>query len=440
MASNEKSLDQQRRGALRGGVFGYYVDQFDIFLPIITLAPAMSYFNGAGTSPETAALFSSLIFISTLVARPLGAAVFGNFADKTGRRLTTLIAIGGFGVATLLMALLPGYATMGHFGLFALIALRFIGGFFLGGEYSIAIPLAMEWSPKERRGPLSGMITSMASVANVTLALITFVLLSIMPSAGPESAYAVWGWRIPFVAGAILAFALFLYYRNNVHDTPDFATSEKAESPFKALFAGVHRRSLVQIFILMTGMWILSNLSNAVLTGRLKADAHIPDQTVSLIMSIAPLVTAGCFIAAGFISQKIGRRTFYRWYAVLIIVVAPVMYVLAMTVGVNNIPLAAVLAVLVQVTSLCVFAPVGAYLSERFPSNIRASGYGVGYSLAVILPAFYEFYIKALGNIMPDRFAVASLICLAGVLVWIGATMGPETKDVNLADDASFTV
>lgn len=77
---------------------------------------------------------------------------------------------------------------------------------------------------------------------------------------------------------------------------------------------------------------------------------------------------------------------------------------------------------------------------NTFASSIRASGHGVGYSLAVILPAFYEFYVKALGNIMPDRFAVASLICLAGVLVWIGATMGPETKDVNLADDASFTV
>lgn len=440
MESQDKELAVKRRGALRGGIFGYYVDQFDIFLPIITLAPAMSYFNGAGASAENIALFSSLIFISTLVARPLGAAIFGHFADKTGRRLTTLIAIGGFGVATLLMALLPGFATMGHFGLYALIILRFIGGFFLGGEYSIAIPLAMEWSPKERRGPLSGMITSMASIANVTLALITFGLLSIMPAAGPDSAYAVWGWRVPFIGGALLAFALFFYYRNNVHDTPDFETSEKAENPFKALFKGVHRRSLIQIFILMTGMWILSNLSNAVLTGRLKADAHIPDQTVSLIMSIAPLITAGCFIASGFISQKVGRRTFYRWYAVLITLVAPAMYVLAMTVGNSNVMLTAVLAVLVQVTSLCVFAPVGAYLSERFPSSIRASGYGVGYSLAVILPAFYEFYIKALGNIMPDRFAVASLICLAGVLVWIGATMGPETKDVNLADDASFTV
>lgn len=439
-----KSTDQEqaikRRGALRGGIFGYYVDQFDIFLPIITLAPAMSYFNGAGTSPENVALFSSLIFISTLVARPLGAAIFGHFADKTGRRLTTLIAIGGFGVATLLMALLPGFQAMGHFGLWALIVLRFIGGFFLGGEYSVAIPLAMEWSPKERRGPLSGMITSMASIANVSLALLTFGLLSFIPAAGPDSPYAVWGWRIPFISGALLAFALFMYYRKNVHETPGFETSEKAENPFKALFKGVHRRSLVQIFILMTGMWILSNLSNAVLTGRLKTDAHIPDQTVSLIMSIAPLITAGCFIASGFISQKIGRRTFYRWYAVLITLVAPAMYVLAMTVGNSNIMLTAVLAILVQVTSLCVFAPVGAYLCERFPSSIRASGYGVGYSLAVILPAFYEFYIKGLGSIMPDRFAVGSLICLAGVLVWIGATMGPETKDVNLADDASFTV
>jgi MFS family permease len=440
IVSTNQEQALKRRGALRGGIFGYYVDQFDIFLPIITLAPAMSYFNGAGASPENIALFSSLIFISTLVARPLGAAVFGHFADKTGRRLTTLIAIGGFGVATLLMALLPGFQTMGHFGLWALIALRFMGGFFLGGEYSVAIPLAMEWSPKERRGPLSGMITSMASIANVSLALLTFGLLSFIPAAGPDSPYAVWGWRVPFLVGALLAFALFMYYRKNVHETPGFETSEKAENPFKALFQGVHRRSLVQIFILMTGMWILSNLSNAVLTGRLKTDAHIPDQTVSLIMSIAPLITAGCFIASGFISQKIGRRTFYRWYAVLITLVAPAMYVLAMTVGNTNIMLTAVLAVLVQITSLCVFAPVGAYLCERFPSSIRASGYGVGYSLAVILPAFYEFYLKGLGSIMPDRFAVASLICLAGVLVWIGATMGPETKDVNLADDASFTV
>ena len=438
MADN--TLNKRRRGALRGGIYGYYVDQFDIFLPIITLAPAMSYFNGAGTPPETVALFSSLIFISTLVARPLGAAVFGHFADKNGRRKTTLIAIGGFSCATLLMALLPGFDTVGHLGLIGLIALRFVGGFFLGGEYSVAIPLAMEWSTKERRGPVSGMITSMASVANVTLALVTFILLSFIPAAGHNSAYAVWGWRIPFILGAVLAFSLFLYYRNNVHDTPGFETAKKSENPFKALFSGTHRRSLVQIFILMTGMWILSNLSNAVLTGRLKTDAHIPDQTVSIIMTIAPLTTACAFVASGFLSQKIGRRRFYRWYAVLVVIVAPLLYIATMSVGASNVVLTGLLAVLVQVTSLCVFAPVGAYLCERFPSSIRASGYGVGYSLAVILPAFYEFYLKALGTIMPDRIAVALLICLAGLLVWIGATMGPETKNVDLNDDASFTV
>ncbi|MCQ9163922.1 MFS transporter [Arthrobacter sp. STN4] len=437
---HDATLSKQRRGALRGGIFGYYVDQFDIFLPIITLAPAMSYFNGAGTPPQTVALFSSLIFISTLIARPLGAAFFGHIADKTGRRLTTLVAIGGFGMATLLMALLPGFETAGHLGLALLIGLRFIGGFFLGGEYSVAIPLAMEWAPKKRPGPLSGMITSMASVANVSLGLITFILLSFIPSAGHDSAYAVWGWRIPFLLGAVLATVLFFFYRKNVHDAPGTETAVKAENPIKSLFTGVHRRSLIQIFILMTGMWILSNLSNAVLTGRLKTDAHIPDQTVSIIMTIAPLVTACAFVASGALSQKIGRRWFYRWYAVLVIVVAPLLYIATMSVGSRNVILAGVLAVLVQVTSLCVFAPVGAYLCERFPSSIRASGYGVGYSLAVIIPAFYAFYIQALGNFMPDRVAVASLICLAGILVWVGATMGPETKDVDLNDDSSFTV
>lgn len=436
----DATLAKQRRGALRGGVFGYFVDQFDIFLPIITLAPAMSYFNGAGTSAETVALFSSLIFVSTLVARPLGAAFFGHIADKTGRQLTTLIAIAGFGAATLLMALLPGFETAGHLGLGLLIGLRFVGGFFLGGEYSVAIPLAMEWAPKKRRGPLSGMITSMASVANVSLAFLTFISLSLIPSAGHDSAYAVWGWRIPFLLGAVLATFLFFYYRKNVHDAPGSETAVKAENPIKSLFSGVHRRSLVQIFILMTGMWILSNLSNAVLTGRLKTDAHIPDQTVSVIMTIAPLVTACAFVASGMLSQKIGRRRFYRWYAVLVTIVAPGLYIATMSVGSSNVVLAGFLAVLVQVTSLCVFAPVGAYLCERFPSSIRASGYGVGYSLAVILPAFYAFYIQALGNFMPDRVAVAVMICLAGILVWIGATMGPETKDVDLNDDASFTI
>ncbi|WP_054009961.1 MFS transporter [Arthrobacter sp. ERGS1:01] len=438
--TNEATLEKQRRGALRGGIFGYFVDQFDIFLPIITLAPAMAYFNGANTPPETVALFSSLIFVSTLVARPLGAAFFGHIADKTNRQLTTLIAIAGFGAATLLMAVLPGFETAGHLGLVLLISLRFIGGFFLGGEYSVAIPLAMEWAPKKRRGPLSGMITSMASVANVSLAFITFILLSFIPSAGHDSAYAVWGWRIPFVLGAVLATFLFFYYRKNVHDAPGTENVAKAENPIKSLFSGVHRRSLVQIFILMTGMWILSNLSNAVLTGRLKSDAHIPDQTVSIIMTIAPLVTACAFVASGILSQKIGRRTFYRWYAVLVTVVAPLLYIATMTVGASNVVLAGLLAVLVQVTSLCVFAPVGAYLCERFPASIRASGYGVGYSLAVILPAFYAFYIQALGNFMPDRVAVAAMICFAGILVWIGATMGPETKEVDLNDDASFTI
>jgi MFS family permease len=438
--TNDATLDKQRRGALRGGIFGYFVDQFDIFLPVITLAPAMIYFNGEGTSPETIALFSSLIFVSTLIARPLGAAFFGHIADKTGRQLTTLIAISGFGAATLLMALLPGFETAGHLGLGLLIGLRFVGGFFLGGEYSVAIPLAMEWAPKKRRGPLSGMITSMASIANVSLAFLTFILLSLMPSAGHDSPYAVWGWRIPFFIGALLATFLFFYYRKNVHDAPGSEMAAKAENPIKSLFSGVHRRSLIQIFILMTGMWILSNLSNAVLTGRLKTDAHIPDQTVSIIMTIAPLVTACAFVACGFLSQKIGRRRFYRWYAVVITIVAPGLYVATMTVGVSNVVLAGMLAVLVQVTSLCVFAPVGAYLCERFPSSIRASGYGVGYSLAVILPAFYAFYIQALGNFMPDRIAVAAMICFAGILVWIGATMGPETKNVDLNDDASFTV
>ena len=101
------------RSALKGGIFGYYADQFDIYLPIIALAPAMIFFQPPEMDKGTAATIAALVFASTLVARPLGSAVFGHFADKFGRHKLTLIALAGFGLTTLGIAFLPGYQTVG---------------------------------------------------------------------------------------------------------------------------------------------------------------------------------------------------------------------------------------------------------------------------------------------------------------------------------------
>src|SRR5690349_8936804 len=83
------------RAAVRGGTLAYFVDQFDIYLPIVVLAPATAYFQAADLSASTTALLASLVFASTLIGRPLGAIIFGHFADTVGRKRTTLVAVGG---------------------------------------------------------------------------------------------------------------------------------------------------------------------------------------------------------------------------------------------------------------------------------------------------------------------------------------------------------
>jgi len=91
---------------------------------------------------------SGSIFAATLIGRPVGAFIFGHFADAIGRKRSTVIAVSGFGVATLLMALLPGYEQWGIAVVIIFVLLRFIDGIFLGGEYTSASPLAMEYCPK----------------------------------------------------------------------------------------------------------------------------------------------------------------------------------------------------------------------------------------------------------------------------------------------------
>jgi len=423
------------RSALKGGIFGYYADQFDIYLPIITLAPAMIYFQPPEMDKGTAATIAALVFASTLVARPLGSAIFGHFADKFGRHKLTLVALAGFGLATLGIAFLPGYQSVGTLSVVLLVLLRFLGGVFLGGEYSTAVPLAMEWTPKKRRGLASGLITATNPLANASIAVLTFVLLMILPAGSVSSPYVQWGWRIPFVIGGLLAAIVFIYYVRNVEEAPDFEASTAKESPVKALFLGTHRRSLMQVFILMTGLWFLTNVAAAILPATLKGAVGVPDKTVSVIMLIASVVTIGGFLGAAALSQKLGRRRFYIGFGFTSLIVASAAFLALLNTPADNLVMVTMLAVVVDVFTISAFGPVAAYLTERFPSAIRASGYGIGYSFALIIPAFYTFYLSGLAAFMPMAYTPVVLIVVGGLLLAGGAYLGPETRDVDM--DAS---
>jgi MFS family permease len=148
----EGRLGSKGRKAVYGAWFGFFVDMYDIYLPIVVLAPALIYFLSPEIDATTTVIIGGTIFASTLVARPVGAVIFGHYADTLGRKRTTIIAVSGFGILSVLMAALPGYEQWGLVAVSLLIALRFIDGIFVGGAYTAANPLAMEYCPKQKRG------------------------------------------------------------------------------------------------------------------------------------------------------------------------------------------------------------------------------------------------------------------------------------------------
>jgi MFS family permease len=429
-------LTPQARRAIWGAFIGFFVDNYDIFLPVIALAPAMAYFIPSTLSATTATVASAMIFATTLIGRPLGALIFGYFADTLGRKRTTVVAVTGFGVVTLLITLLPSYERWGAAVIFIFIALRLIDGIFLGGEYTSANPLAMEHCPKPKRGFYGALIQSAASVGTAAISLVTLGTLLVLPAGGPASPYVQWGWRIPFLVGAAMAFALAYYYQYSVEESEVWKKADQSartDSPIKTLFTGENLRSFLQVFVVMTGFWLLLNASLAVMPGLLATQMGVRGTSLTFALVVAYLVLAVVYVMGGAISQRIGRRTYLMGASAIAAVFGTFFYYLLLNTAPGNTPLVTLLA---TITTVLVVAP-GAlgtvYINERFQTGVRASGFGLGYSLAIILPAFYVFYQAGLAHFMPFKYTVLVLVVIGAALVFVGAAWGPETKDVDFA-------
>jgi len=420
-----------------GASVGFFVDMFDIYLPVIVLAPAIIYFFPPSMPAGTQALLDGFVFAAALLGRPIGAFIFGHFADKIGRRRMTVVALAGFGAATLLMGLLPGYEQWGMASVLLFIVLRLVDGVFLGGEYSAASPLAMEYAPKHKRGLYGGIIQAGYPLAFAVVSLITLVLLQVLPAEGMDSPYVQWGWRIPFFIAAALAFGLALYYQRSVGESEVFRSSKQSgpsKSPLRLLFRGGNLRNFLQVFLLMTGFWMSLQPTSAILPGLLQKTIGLSGTEATLTLVIAYVLITISFPLLGSFSQRTGRRPFLLVTGAIVTVVAPACYALLVATR----PGFAGTAVLVVVTTLlgiCCWAITTTYINERFQTSVRASGFGLGYSLAVIIPSFYGVYQAGLGSFMPVEYTGVPLMVIGGLLTLIGAAWGPETRDVDFRRD-----
>jgi MFS family permease len=425
-------LAAKRRSATLGAFFAEFVDMFDIYLPTVILTPALMYFQPAQLSPGLAGILTSLVFATTLVGRPVGAAIFGALADRIGRRKTTIASVSGFGVITLLIAFVPGYTTLGIASYWLLIVLRFLDGICLGGGYTGALPLAMEYSPKHRRGLLGGVILAAFPLAYIVINLVGMASFAIFPLAGPDSPYAVWGWRIPFVLGSLLAFALAVYYVRSVSESEIWEASEKKSFPLRNLLKGSTGKSFLQVFTMMTGFWLTQNLVTLYLpTTVLHTFLKLSNTQLTLTLLIAYACLVVSYIGSGILGQRIGRRRFFMILGPCIAIFGSVLLALLVTgTGLSF----GMVVLLVCAFSVLVTAPWGVvlpYINERFHTDVRASGFGLGFSVSVIIPSFYAFYLEGLGQFMPYALASIVLLVIGGILGAVGAAAGPETKDVD---------
>jgi MFS family permease len=427
--------EAKARRAIRGAFFGFFVDMFDIYLPVVVLAPAIKYFVSPQLSDGATSLVTGAIFAATLVGRPVGALIFGHFADRLGRKRATLVSVSGFGILTIVIGCLPGYSSWGVAAVVLFIALRFIVGVFVGGEYTSASPLAMEYSKKDERGPNSARIMLGFPLAYFTISGLTLLVLQFAPSGDPTSAYSVWGWRIPFFVGGTLALGFVMWFARQVEESELFQEEGgNDDAPVKQLVSREVIGHFAQVFVLMTGFWLSLNTVTAILPGLLKDPIGLSATSASLVLMLAALVNAAGYLAVGHLAQRFGRRPFLMAWGISAAVVGTFVYWLLLHFQPSAIVTVTVLVAAVTALVNPCWAMITAYINERFATGIRASGFGLGYSLAVVIPSFYAFYQGLLGHVMSSTYTALPLLVIGGLLITIGGAMGPETRDVDLGD------
>ena len=287
---------------------GTAFEWYDFFI-FGNLASVISKVFFAGLEPTQGLIAALALFAAAFAFRPLGALIFGVVGDKLGRKGAFLITVSLMGGATFLIGLLPTYATAGPTAAVLLILLRILQGIALGGEYGGAAIYVAEHAPNNKRGAATGWIQSSASFGLLAALL---VIVATRTYLGDE-AFNAWGWRIPFLASAVLL-AISLWMRAKLSESPEFARIREegdiAQAPLKEAFGTA--KNLKRVFIAFFGImcaqgavWYFTFFYMQVFLEKL---VGLPSQTKDLLMIVMTVVSAPLYVYFGWLSDRVGRK------------------------------------------------------------------------------------------------------------------------------------
>ena len=287
-----------------GTVFEWY--DFFIFGSLAAIIGA-HFYSGAGAAQGY--VFALLTFAAGFAVRPFGALVFGRFGDRNGRKRAFLVTITVMGLATVFVGLLPDYTSIGIAAPYALVGLRVLQGFAIGGEYGGAAIYVAEHAPKKQRGAATGWIQAAAALG---LFLALSVILVCRTGAG-EDAFRAWAWRVPFLASAALL-GISLWIRLRLDESPLFQRIHDEGRTSQAPLAESFLRwrnlkiALIALFGLLMGQGVVWYTAMFYTQFFLEGIVKVPPAQVNAL--IITVTVASCFLHwfFGWLSDRTGRK------------------------------------------------------------------------------------------------------------------------------------
>ncbi len=426
------SLTRQQKSIVFGSWLGWSLDGYDLVLMLLVI-PLISKLFFPAEDPTFSLLATFAAYIITLIMRPFGGAFFGNFGDKHGRKKAMIITILGFSAATFATGLLPTWQMVGFMAPILLIGLRFMQGFFAGGEWGSGAVITMETVPKEKRGILSGFLQSGFNFGFVIASVVFFGAVSVFP----EEEFVEIGWRVMFFTGIIPGLvALFVRFRMNESEVWLLKQKQKKteKSPLKKLLASKDgRKRFFFSLILMTGLMYAYYTSIGFYPTFLQNYVEIEKSQVSMLMIVGTTTSLFGQIFTGYLSQKIGRRKTIAFFAIGAIVLAiPAFYGLYYA---NSIIERAAYTIILIIVATTGFGPIPAFLSERFPTEVRNSASGFIYNGGLIFgswaPLIAVTMLSKGEELIPVLLGINVII--GSLVILIGSKINPETKDTDIS-------